>query len=212
AVASTFHGLAVLSTTFRLWYRWNTSRMWWEDGWAGVALLADMACFVCTWLEQPLPNGQVLILLLLASKARVSNDTHIRAARISILTSMVRVSQPAPVLKRIACCIGIAFGIMWLSIWAQRLEVCLRHACLMVRPLAIAQTTTDTIADILLTVLPVRFLRDVKLSRKRKILILSAFSASLLINVVTVLEAVVLFQPITSGTIVISHVKVSHIS
>lgn len=103
----------------------------------------------------------------------------------------------------------------------------------MERPLAISQTTcehssgkkscvklpyahsvfsVDTIGDVLLTGLPIRFLRDVKLNRKRRILITSAFSASLIINIVTVLEAVFMFQPMTSGTIIISHVKVSYIA
>ncbi|KIK95518.1 hypothetical protein PAXRUDRAFT_826936 [Paxillus rubicundulus Ve08.2h10] len=122
---------------------------------------------------------------------------------------MVRVSHPGPALKRIAYYIGVAFGIMWLSFCAERLEDCLGDACLMERPLAISQIIMDTIGDVLLTGLPIRFLRDVKLDRKQRILITSAFSASLIINIMTVLEAVFMFHPMTSGTAatIISHVK-----
>lgn len=69
--------------------------------------------------------------------------------------------------------------------------------------------TADCVADVLLTGLPVLLLRGMKLNRKRKLLILSTFSASMVINVVTVVQAVVLFQYITSGTIIVGHVKVS---
>ncbi|KIK94731.1 hypothetical protein PAXRUDRAFT_827716 [Paxillus rubicundulus Ve08.2h10] len=208
AMASTFHGFAILLTTFRLWYRWHTSRMWWEDGWAVVALLGDITCLVCVWLEQPLPNSSVPRYFTISNwMLSFAFPTVLWAARISILTSMVRVSHPGPALKRIAYCIGVAFGIMWLSFCAERLEDCLRNACLMERPLAISQTIMDTIGDVLLTGLPIRFLRDVKLDRKRRILITSAFSASLIINLVTVLEAVFMFRPMTSGTIIITHVK-----
>jgi hypothetical protein len=70
--------------------------------------------------------------------------------------------------------------------------------------------TVDIIADVLLTGLPILFLRDVKLGRQEKILIYSAFSASMVINVLTITQAVVLLgSVVTSGTIIVSHVKVS---
>lgn len=64
-------------------------------------------------------------------------------------------------------------------------------------------------ADILLTTLPILFLRHTKLCRKCKNLILSMFSASMVINVVTILHATVLFKPVSLESVILAHVKVS---
>lgn len=69
--------------------------------------------------------------------------------------------------------------------------------------------TADCVADVLLSALPVWFLRSVKLSRERRILVASALSASMVINVVTVMQAVVQSQVLTSGSIIFEHVKVA---
>lgn len=66
----------------------------------------------------------------------------------------------------------------------------------------------DIISDIILVAVPVQFLRDVRLPRDCRILVFSAFSASLLISGVTILHSVLLFQETTSTTIIIGHVKV----
>ena len=70
--------------------------------------------------------------------------------------------------------------------------------------------TADCIADALLSTLPIWFLHDMKLDRKRRILISSAFSATMVIDIVTVVEAIVLLRSrLTSGTIIFEHVKVA---
>lgn len=35
--------------------------MWWDDAWAILALLADVACLIVTVLEQPVPFGTMLV-------------------------------------------------------------------------------------------------------------------------------------------------------
>ncbi|KIJ63209.1 hypothetical protein HYDPIDRAFT_113820 [Hydnomerulius pinastri MD-312] len=182
--------------------------MWWEDAWAGLALLADALCLVCTLLEQPLPNADVPRVFYISNWIlSFAFPAVLWAARISILISIVRVSQPSPRSKRVATLIGVSFGLMWLVLSIQKLEICLHNSCMIGHSVAIAQIITDSIADILLVALPIRFLRNVKLSRKRRILISSAFSATILITVVTILHSVVLFGPSSTGTIIIGHVK-----
>ncbi|KAG9311717.1 hypothetical protein JVU11DRAFT_7955 [Chiua virens] len=116
---------------------------------------------------------------------------------------------------------------MAMAMFALRLQVCLTDGCFMMKTLLIIQTisthhvffnldrcltqvTADCIADVLLSALPIWSLRKMRLSRNRKILVSSAFWASMAINIVTVVEAVTLFQStITSGSIVYEHVKVA---
>jgi len=122
---------------------------------------------------------------------------------------MVHVSHPQGTQRHIALCIGAFFGIMGIVILGQRAQVCVAHGCLITRAVLIAQTTTDCIADVLLSALPIWSLRNINLGRKRRILISSTFSASMVINIVTVTQAVAFFQSITSGSIVFEHVKVA---
>lgn len=35
--------------------------MWWDDAWAVLAFLADIACLIVTILEEPVPGGKITI-------------------------------------------------------------------------------------------------------------------------------------------------------
>lgn len=61
AVSTSFHSVAILSTLFRFWYQWHMGRMWWNDAWAVLAFLADIACLVVTTIEQPIADGKIII-------------------------------------------------------------------------------------------------------------------------------------------------------
>ena len=63
-----------------------------------------------------------------------------RATRISILTSMVRVSRPEGNLRHIALGVGVLFGFIGVVMLAVRLHLCLDDACLMTTPTLIIQT------------------------------------------------------------------------
>lgn len=45
------HALAILTTAFRLFYRWHLTRFSWEDWWAALALICDMACLASVWMQ-----------------------------------------------------------------------------------------------------------------------------------------------------------------
>ncbi|KAF8434784.1 hypothetical protein L210DRAFT_968463 [Boletus edulis BED1] len=202
--------VAILSTLFRLWYRWYTARIWWDDGWAMLAFLAEIAWLVTAIIEQPVSDASIPRLFYAGNWiVSFAYPTLMWATRISILTSVVRVSRPEGMLRHIALSIGVLFGLLGIAMLGLRLRLCLTMKCLMTRTILIVQTTTDGIADVLLSALPIWFLRSLKLSRKRKILVSSALSASMVINIVTVIETVAFFQSVTSGTIIFEHVKVA---
>jgi hypothetical protein len=142
---------------------------------------------------------------------------------------MVHVSHPEGTLRHIALGIGTLFGIMGIMMLGLRVRMCAADECLMTRTVLIAQTTSkhqtfvgtllvftiglaviaDCIADVLLSALPIWSMRNINLGQKRKLLISSTFSASMVINIVTVTQAVAFFQSITSGSIIFEHVKVA---
>ncbi|KAG8215366.1 hypothetical protein J3R82DRAFT_8963 [Butyriboletus roseoflavus] len=45
------HVVGILTTIFRLLYRWHLSKFWWEDTWAALALICDIACLASIWME-----------------------------------------------------------------------------------------------------------------------------------------------------------------
>ena len=56
---------------------------------------------------------------------------------------MVRVSQPEVVLKRVAVCVGLAFGVMWTGTIALRLGTCIsRQSCVTTFAIATVQTVS----------------------------------------------------------------------
>jgi hypothetical protein len=80
---------------------------------------------------------------MVRSLARVRDAPHpqeLRPCRLSILVSMVRVSQPMGVLKCVACGVGVAFGVMWLGLIGLRTYYCIQNGCLINKPISISQT------------------------------------------------------------------------
>lgn len=152
-----------------------------------------------------------------------------RACRTSILFSIVRVANPSQRLRRVASLVGCSFLLMWAALMGQRIHVCLKGNCLIAASVGLAQLVgpcpdsfcrvhvqistspllADVISDASLVVLPMYFLQKTRIHRRRRIMIYSAFSASLLITVVSIFQSVVLFMVHSDGIIVIGHVKVS---
>jgi len=61
AINTTFAGLAVIFTTFRLLYRWRLRRFWWDDAWAGFSMLFELALLVAVWIRTDVPESGHLI-------------------------------------------------------------------------------------------------------------------------------------------------------
>ncbi|KAH7914270.1 hypothetical protein BJ138DRAFT_1144220 [Hygrophoropsis aurantiaca] len=219
AMTTVFHSVAILCTVFRLLYRWYTFRFWWEDAWAALALVCDITCLVCLWVQMttaafvdgyglpPSGSDAKLIALIASWIQSISFTCVLWAARMSVMFAIIRVSNPAPEPRRLAICILVFFGLMWLGLLGQKIYICDLEGCVMKQSLAIAQLITDTISDAILVVMPWRLLRDIKLSDNRRILISCAFSASLLITVVTILHSVLLFGNPSTVTVAIAHIK-----
>ncbi|KAH7922927.1 hypothetical protein BV22DRAFT_624772 [Leucogyrophana mollusca] len=207
-VATIFHSIAISCTVFRLSYRWYTFRFWWEDAWAALALLSDILCLTCTWMQQQVVASNHMPLIDTVSNWLVSIafTCVVWSARMSVVFSIIRVANPPPTRRRCTLCVAAFFGVMWCGLLLQKIHICSRYACIMNRNVAIAQLS-NSVSDILLVAMPIHLLRDVKLSSNRRILIACAFSASLLITVVTILHSALLFGPTTPVTAIIAHVK-----
>ncbi|KAF9241288.1 hypothetical protein BU15DRAFT_44906 [Melanogaster broomeanus] len=206
---SIVNGVAILVTIFRLMYRWYMSTFWWEDGWAALALAFDIGCLAAVWMQIPPQNFNELPRIDIVSNwiLSVTLTCIVWCARMSILCSILRIATPSPKLRRVAYYIAALLLIMGVALVAEKLVICEKYLCRYRDFVAITQLVVDVVSDALLIAAPVWFLRDVRLSQKRRILILSTFSASVLITAVTILHSVLLLEGPFDYVAIIGQVK-----
>ncbi|KAI6121980.1 hypothetical protein F5141DRAFT_1211607 [Pisolithus sp. B1] len=221
------HSVAIPVTVLRLGYRWWMAQFWWEDGVAALALVCDTltltgAVIIAPYLGPGPRTSQTVVSLWLSA---LSNSVVIWAARVSVLLSIVRVGSPSPNLKKIAVVVGISFIIMFLAIEGQRLGVCLSSGCREFTSTAVSQlvkdilgelcqraallmlVTADVVADFSLVALPIWSLSAARLSRSRRVLVQSAFTASIIISIITIIHSVILLTQESTGVVLIGHIK-----
>ncbi|KAH7923543.1 hypothetical protein BV22DRAFT_574608 [Leucogyrophana mollusca] len=205
-VVTSVHVLALSMTTWRLWYRIAKRRCWWEDAWAALALLADIISLVTIWLitdppgAAPFPNQ--------TSEGRIVAYWHMMtcftvclwSSRMSILFSIIRLAPPRERMRKISFCVAAGFGIMGVGLLVQKLYICGHDrswygnyaplSCQLGTSVGALQIATDFISDLALVFLTIKLLREVNLPRDQRILILSIFSTSILISLLSVVHVI----------------------
>ncbi|EGO21195.1 hypothetical protein SERLADRAFT_476072, partial [Serpula lacrymans var. lacrymans S7.9] len=210
-LVTVFHACAIMTTTFRLWYRVRKRRFWWDDGLAAIALLSLCISLVCVWIitdGQVSPSGESKMLHITADWGVVTTfTTCLWFARMSIMVSIVRLAPPALRIRYLALCSSVLFALMWVALLVQKLYLCGHNIdwydsstaqCRLASSVAILQVVTDVVSDALLVALPIRLLRNVNLPKNQRKLILSVFSSSVLITLVCVIHIIFVIKPAVS--------------
>ncbi|KAG1860163.1 hypothetical protein DFJ58DRAFT_279581 [Suillus subalutaceus] len=197
---SVAHVIAILCTIFRLVYRCWIHHLWWEDAWAAFALISDVICMLCIWIQT---SASFPIWTFSATSSSV-----VWAARMSIIFSIIRIANPSGYnyQKWTTYLIAISFVCMWVAIMIQKNITCV-FVCHTTKSVALLQMITDVIADVSLIAAPLQFWKNVRLSRNSKILIFSTFGASFIISIITITHSTMLFHSASETTLIIAHVK-----
>ncbi|KAG2064212.1 hypothetical protein BDR04DRAFT_1110396 [Suillus decipiens] len=136
-----------------------------------------------------------------------------RAARMSVIFSIIRITNHSifKIHRQITYLIAISFACMWAALLAHRITMCAVHSCHSGKSVALSLLITDVTADISLFAAPLYLWRNVGLSRSTKILVLSAFSASLLNTAITIPHSIVLLEVYNVNTtmVVVAHIKIA---
>ncbi|KAG2036067.1 hypothetical protein BDR03DRAFT_470481 [Suillus americanus] len=199
-VGSVSHSIAILCTIARLVYRVWTRHFWWEDVWAAVALIADVICLACLWLDQMITPWILSITF----------TSVLWAARMSIIFSVIRITNHSgcKIHKQITYLIAVSFACMWAVLIAQKTSACKLHSCIMSPSVVSSQLIADGIADVSLVGTPLYLWTKVGLSRSRQILVLSTFGTSLsLITAITIFHSINISIGHTSTTLILAYVK-----
>ncbi|KAG6370901.1 hypothetical protein JVT61DRAFT_10924 [Boletus reticuloceps] len=206
-LVTVFHALALILTSFRLWFRYYIRRLWWDDFWAAFALICDAVCMVTAWtLTAPLDNPYTNVEAL--PTPAQSRTVHIISywlsvllytcsiwfARISIIFSVARIVPPARSVTMMTLGAGVVLACMWAYIFTSKAVACgvdrswydaAVIQCPVPNWVALSEVCTDTVSDAILVALPFRFLRHVKIPSNQRIMLLSVFSTSILVSVVS---------------------------
>lgn len=202
AVALVSHSIAILCTIFRLAYRAWMRHLWWEDAWAASALIGDAVCLACIWLNSQRATSWILAVAFTCVQW---------AARMSVIFSIIRIANHSSFKdhRQITYLIAVSFACMWAALLAHRITMCALHSCHMGKSMALSLLITDATADVSLVAAPLYLWRNVGLSQSTKMLVLSAFSASLLNTAITIPYSIILLKVHNMGkiTIILAHVK-----
>ncbi|KIJ69179.1 hypothetical protein HYDPIDRAFT_105770 [Hydnomerulius pinastri MD-312] len=198
-VVTTLEGLALLLTLLRVGFRLWIGRFWWEDGWAVVAFCCGMTTLVSVWVY----------LTTVGEISGIAYWTYtfaftcvVWAVRISIILSITRIVYLTLHLRRITQGIAVFFALMWGGLVAQKGWQCGSDltwfyvpsstggvACHLTRPMAIFELGTDCVADILLIASSIKGLRKVGLTPKQRRMMITIFSSSMIMTLVSIFHA-----------------------
>ncbi|KAG1810947.1 uncharacterized protein BJ212DRAFT_1278568, partial [Suillus subaureus] len=207
-VACIFHGSAIATTSFRLGYQLCTSKFWWEDAWAAVALVFDIICLFGVWAKFTPVDDNPRIYTAMFWLLPITFTSVLWAARISTIYPILRIANPRGALRRTVYAIISSLGVMWTALIVEKVLSCVCHGCHIGSDIAIADLITDVISDLMLVITPLYLLRDVRLTRHQRILITSVFCASMLNTVVSIPTSILLLLAQRSkATLIFAHVK-----
>ncbi|KAG2069005.1 hypothetical protein BDR04DRAFT_1056138 [Suillus decipiens] len=201
-VGSVLHGIAIVCTVFRLVYRGWMRHLWWEDAWAALALIADVTCLACIWVDTLLSSWIIT----------VAFTTVLWAARMSVIFSIIPIANhsESKIHKRVISLVVVCFGCMWTALLVLKINICKFDSCRMGKSVGISHLVTDIIADITLVVVPLYLLGTIGHPRSSMILVQFVFGASLLVLAFTIPHSVLLLHDIfNTNALMFAHIKVA---
>ncbi|TFK71423.1 hypothetical protein BDN72DRAFT_457852 [Pluteus cervinus] len=210
ACITALHALAILCTSFRLYYRTKTRRLWWDDLLAFFGLCTDALFCVSLWAVVD-PRGPFLrheTRIAFSWIASLSYPMTIWWARISLALAIARCVPPPLSMHNFAVAMAAAFSMMFIAIFIYITVQCGANTswynsplvlCLPSSGLGTAFFVTDVISDPLLIVVPLHMLWKINLPKMQRYLILAGFTASIWTVMASIVCIVIALAPIGTG-------------
>ncbi|EAU91445.2 hypothetical protein CC1G_01934 [Coprinopsis cinerea okayama7 len=199
------HAVAASSTFLRLWVRFQTRKMWWDDYVAGFTLLLDIAYAIMLWFRFHVPNPtreQELDTIGISWVHSLLYFTIVWSSRVSLSLAIARIFNPGTRVRQWLLALTGSFVAAYVTVCLLTGLTCASGADWPKFQFdyrwcktglggyyisGLVSICFDFIADILLVVCPLILLWRVNLPTIERSLVLVAFSASIF----TALAAVV---------------------
>ncbi|KAG1754341.1 hypothetical protein EDB19DRAFT_1665896 [Suillus lakei] len=199
---TTFHGLAILITTFRLAYRQSRHQLWWDDALTAAAMITSAISLVSVWLVMAPPTFHVTDQVRIAARWSMifCFTASLWLARLSIVFSIIRLAPREDRMRKIAHWAAVIFAGLCVMMLALKTYICAcnenqkRIDCVLGRPVAATQFATDAVSDLALVLMPIRLLREIHLPRNQRILIMSVFSTGILVSLASIIHVIFVVQ------------------
>ncbi|KAG2031155.1 hypothetical protein BDR03DRAFT_986583 [Suillus americanus] len=177
--------VAVITTSFRLCVRARQKRLWIDDAWAALGMIFNFILVIvdCLYLQDYERYSQGARVALYYMVAQFFYAV-VWSSRISILFTIVRLTIPKTIFRRVLMFIAIIFGTVWALLFSQLWWICENESgwksqphpqCNLGRSVAITQMI-------------------IRLSRAQKVRILSVFSTSAITTIVSLTHAYFIFS------------------
>ncbi|KAH7914151.1 hypothetical protein BJ138DRAFT_1144497 [Hygrophoropsis aurantiaca] len=196
-VNTVLQGIAICLTLFRLALRISIRRFWWDDVWAGIAIICGLLCVIFSWVY--VRTSGTLAIIGYWTYTYAFNCV-VWAVRMSILYSITRLIHPSRTSHRITLAVSTIFGLLWAGLLIWKTYICGHDlywynlptiACPFTHASDIYQLISDIVSDTILVGLSWRILWNIKLPEKRqRRMILLIFSSSILVSFVSLFRAI----------------------
>ncbi|KAF8431746.1 hypothetical protein L210DRAFT_3559338 [Boletus edulis BED1] len=199
-VGSVLQSIGILLSLFRLWFRLQIQRLWWEDAWAFIACICSITVLASEWVYLKGDWGVSVVGFWVYS---MSFNSVVWAVRMSILYSVARIAHPTQYMRRMVTALSVLFTLMFLAFtamklwwfihdlsWLKRTGFYTRPSPGLPRSMYIYELCTDCLSDAILIFLPVRLLWRVNLPEKQRRMIIAIFFSSIIVTMVSIFRAV----------------------
>ncbi|TFK70118.1 hypothetical protein BDN72DRAFT_942523 [Pluteus cervinus] len=205
---SILHSIAIACTIFRLWYRRQIRRLWWDDYTSIITLIMESAMFTTLWVTSGrqyfLPRDPKAIASFMLES--VSLILILWSTRICLALSIARIYPSGEKHRRLAFGLVTVFSVMGLCIGSGYLTTCATYVirfghnrkkpiCIISRGLLIVTFIGELSSDVLLVAFPLFALWNVKLPKNQRRLILLVFSAGICTITVIISYIFIVFSP-----------------
>ncbi|KAN0075435.1 hypothetical protein V8E55_011458 [Tylopilus felleus] len=201
-VSSVAQFIGIVLSIFRVWFRLQIRRLWWEDAWACIACLCSIALLTSEWMYL---KGEWTVSIVGFWIYSLMLTCVVWAVRMSLLFSVARILNPThrarymvTALAALFSLIALAYitvknygGTLLIEVGSSTLRFirCPRVGCLI---------QSDCISDAILIALPVRLLWGMNLPTKRRRMIIAIFSSSIIVTTASIFRAVSQMMSLTS--------------
>ncbi|KAF8996418.1 hypothetical protein BDQ17DRAFT_1284515 [Cyathus striatus] len=194
----TAHVLAIVPTIFRLYHRFRTRKLWWDDFWAFISLVFDIL-LLSMYISFPMTrtvSDKILTMVYWATM--FSLNFSLWAARISVGVTIVRLSNPTR-MRQISKGVMVLFGTLAVVLVIQKLFLCGKPTleswrCVWPLWTGIIEIITDIIADTWLTATPAYMLWQMSLPRRHFRLLQAIFACEVFVMVAGIAHGVFIIE------------------
>jgi len=208
------HSFAIPTTCFRLFHRYRTEKLWWDDLWALIALLSEIILFVVYFAKPPYGKPGVPNAVRYASTWLLLEGYTIAlwSARLTVAVTIVRL-LPQGTPRRMAKLAATIFGVFGMVMVLQKTFFCgkksgfLPKCGTIPRYTGIIELITNVLADLWLLSAPAYMLFHMKLQRAHHRLLLAIFLCGIFTTLASLCHIVFILLQIGSWLSPTAHIE-----